>query len=103
MTGMDLRAELLRSSPDQAQKLMQRCLSLRQIVPEKYLDADSFLVGNDRLAQAVGQQNSGRGAGFVAGILIDDGVDQAAEQKSSGVGGQFMRDPDDVLHPARCL
>ena len=49
----------------------------------------------------MGKQDSGRGAGFVPGILIDDSVDHAAEQKSSGIGGQFMRDPDDILRSAR--
>ncbi len=36
-------------------------------------------------------------------ILIDDRVDQAAQQESARAGGQFMRDPNDVLRPPECL
>ena len=70
-----------------SRELTGRRRRLRQIVSEKDFDADALLIGNDRFAQATGKQDSGRGAGFVPGILIDDGVGDAAEQKSSGIGG----------------
>ncbi len=49
------------------------------------------------------EQNPRCGAGFVSRILIDDRVDQAAQQESARAGGQFMRDPNDVLRPPECL
>jgi hypothetical protein len=37
-------------------KTVQPELKLRQIIPEKYVDADTFLIENDRLGPAMREQ-----------------------------------------------
>src|SRR4051812_13007768 len=46
------------------------------------------------------EQDARGGSRLVTGILIDDGIDGAMEQKTPRMLRQFMRDPDDVAGAA---
>ena len=75
----------------------------RQIVPQKNIDADALLVGADRLTRTMREQHSRRRPRLVTGILVDDGVERAADQETPRVLGQLMRDPDHLARASRGL
>src|SRR3954453_9148934 len=76
---------------------------LRQIVPQKNVDADALLVGADRLTRTMREQDSRRRPCLVAGILVDDGIERTADQETPRVLGQLMGDPDHLARAARGL
>ena len=49
------------------------------------------------------EQDARGGPRFVAGVLVDDGVDRAVQQEAAGVLRQFVGDPDDVAGAAGVL
>ena len=69
---------------------------LREIVAQEDVDVDPLLVGHDGIAQAVGEQDTRGGARLVTGVLVDDRVDHAAQEKGACMYRQLVGDPDDV-------
>ena len=49
--------------------------SSREVVAQKDVDADAFLVRHDRFGPAMREQDARSRSRLVAGILIDDGID----------------------------
>src|SRR3954470_11198904 len=76
---------------------------LRQIVPQKNVDADALLVGADGLTRSMREQHSRRRSCLVAGILVDDGIERAADQETPCVLSQLMRNPDHLARASRGL
>src|SRR5215216_3657531 len=73
---------------------------LREIVAQEDVDVDPLLIGHDGIAQAVGKQDTRRGARLVARVLVDDRVDHAAEEKGARMHCELVGDPDDVMGAA---
>ncbi len=67
-------------------------LSSGQIVPEEYVDTDTFLRGDDRQAIGARLQHADGAAHLVAGILVEHGIQQPFPQRIGGVFRQFMGD-----------
>src|SRR3954453_10373505 len=76
---------------------------LRQIVPQKNVDADALLVGADGLTRTMREQDSRCGPGLVAGILVDDGIERATDQETPRVLSQLVGNPDHLTRPSRGL
>jgi len=49
------------------------------------------------------EQDARRGPRLVAWILVDDGIERAADQETPRVLGQLMSDPDHLARAARSL
>src|SRR5215471_8480053 len=86
-----------------------RCLSnaywksnaiLRKVVAQEDVDVDPLLIGHDGIAEAVGEQDARGGARLMTGVLVDDRVDHAAEEKGARMHRQLVGDPDDVVGAA---
>src|SRR6185369_2834948 len=75
----------------------------RQVVPQKNVDSDALLVGADGLTRTMREQNSRRRPRLVTGILVDDGIERAADQETPRVLGQLVRDPDHFARAAQGL
>src|SRR3954466_2671434 len=76
---------------------------LRQIVPQKNVDADALLVGADGLTRTMREQDSRCGPGLVAGILVDDRIEGATDQETPRVLSQLVGNPDHLTRPSRGL
>ena len=65
-------------------------LSSGKIVPEEYVDTDTFLRCDDGLAVGTRFQHADGAAHLMAGILIEHGVKHAFPQRIGGIFRQFM-------------
>ena len=66
-----------------------------QVVLEENVDADALLRADDGDAIGLGLQHADGAAHLMAGILIEDGVDQSVVQRRPRMRRQFMGDDAD--------
>ena len=74
-----------------------------QIVPQENIDPDPLLAFDQRHVVGLGDQHADGAADFVAGVLVDDGIDGAADQRLAVRVAQVMAQQHDFLRAARCL
>src|SRR5450432_4613294 len=68
----------------------------RHVVLQEDVDVDALLDGQHAFARQARQREPACGAHLVAGVLVDDRVGDAVEQRTTRMRGQLVADPDDM-------